>query len=120
MSIGAVQYLNFFCLRVKVIIATDIDDDMAKQVNASHILVDTEKKANEIKEMIYGGEKFSDMAKKYSSCPSKKNGGELGWFGRGEMVAAFENAAFSADKGAVVGPVKTEFGWHLIYVKDVK
>ena len=93
---------------------------MAKQVNASHILVSTEKKALEVREMIYGGEKFSDMAKKYSSCPSGKKGGDLGWFSKGSMVAAFENAAFSADKGAVVGPVKTEFGWHLIYVKDVK
>jgi len=97
-----------------------IRDTMAKQVNAAHILVDTEKKAKEILEMAYGGEKFSDLAKKYSSCPSKKNGGDLGWFSRGDMVKEFENAAFSADKGAIVGPVRTQFGWHLIYVKDVK
>ncbi len=93
---------------------------MAKEVNAAHILVDTEKKALEIKEMIYGGEKFSDMAKKYSKCPSKKQGGDLGWFSRGDMVEPFENAAFSSEKGAVAGPVRTEFGWHLIYVRDVK
>ena len=93
---------------------------MAKEVSAAHILVDTEKKAKEIREMIYGGEKFSDLAKKYSSCPSKKNGGDLGWFSRGDMVKEFENAAFSADKGAIVGPVRTQFGWHLIYIKDVK
>lgn len=93
---------------------------MVKEVNASHILVDTEKKASEIKEMIYGGEKFGDMAKKYSKCPSKKQGGDLGWFSRGDMVKPFEDAAFSADKGAIVGPVRTDFGWHLIYVKDVK
>jgi len=93
---------------------------MAKEVNAAHILVDTEKKALEIREMIYGGEKFSDMAKKYSNCPSKRQGGDLGWFGRGQMVVPFENAAFSGEKGAIVGPVKTDFGWHLIFVKDVK
>jgi len=96
------------------------EDLMVKEVSAAHILVDTEKKAKDIREMIYGGEKFSDLAKKYSSCPSKKNGGDLGWFSRGDMVKEFENAAFSADKGAVVGPVRTQFGWHLIYIKDVR
>jgi peptidyl-prolyl cis-trans isomerase C len=93
---------------------------MAKQVNAAHILVDTEKKASEIKERVHGGELFSDMAKKYSKCPSGREGGDLGWFSRGQMVKEFDNAAFSALKGAVVGPVRTEFGWHLILVKDVK
>ena len=93
---------------------------MAKQVSAAHILVDSEKKAKEVREMIYGGEKFSDMAKKYSQCPSKRNGGDLGWFSRGDMVPSFESAAFSGEKGAVVGPIKTDFGWHLIYIKDVK
>ncbi|MCL2786631.1 MAG: peptidyl-prolyl cis-trans isomerase [Methanomassiliicoccaceae archaeon] len=93
---------------------------MAKQVNAAHILVETEKKASEIKERVLGGETFADMAKKYSKCPSGGKGGELGWFGRGQMVKEFENAAFAAGKGAVVGPVRTEFGWHLILIKDVK
>ena len=93
---------------------------MAKQVNAAHILVDTEKKAKDIRERVYGGEKFADLAKKYSSCPSGKNGGDLGWFARGDMVPEFENAAFAAEKGAVVGPVRTKFGWHLILVKDTK
>jgi peptidyl-prolyl cis-trans isomerase C len=93
---------------------------MAKQVSAAHILVDTEKKAKEIRERINGGERFEDMAKKYSSCPSGKKGGTLGWFGRGDMVQEFENAAFSAEKGAVVGPVRTKFGWHLILINDVK
>lgn len=93
---------------------------MAKQVNAAHILVDTEKKAKEIQERVYGGEKFAEMAKKYSKCPSGRNGGDLGWFGRGQMVPEFENAAFAGSKGAVVGPVRTEFGWHLILIKDVK
>ncbi|MCL1905114.1 MAG: peptidyl-prolyl cis-trans isomerase [Methanomassiliicoccaceae archaeon] len=93
---------------------------MAKQVNASHILVKTEKKAAELRERIYGGELFADIAKKYSECPSGKKGGDLGWFSRGQMVKEFEDAAFAAEKGAVVGPVRTEFGWHLILIKDVK
>ena len=93
---------------------------MTKQVNAAHILVKTEKKAEEIKERVYGGESFADMAKKYSECPSGRKGGDLGWFGRGQMVKEFENAAFASGKGAVAGPVRTEFGWHLILIKDVK
>ncbi|MDR0523482.1 MAG: peptidylprolyl isomerase [Candidatus Methanoplasma sp.] len=91
---------------------------MAKEVSAAHILVKTEKEAKEIKAKIDGGESFQDLAKKRSSCPSGKKGGDLGWFRRGQMVAPFEEAAFAAEKGKVVGPVKTEFGWHLILVKD--
>ena len=93
---------------------------MVKEINAAHILVDTEKKAKELRERIIGGELFADMAKKYSSCPSGKKGGDLGWFGRGQMVPEFESAAFAGAKGAVVGPVRTKFGWHLILIKDVK
>lgn len=93
---------------------------MAKQVNAAHILVKTEQEAKQLKARIEAGEKFADLAKKHSACPSGKKGGDLGWFGRGDMVREFENAAFGAQKGAVVGPVKTEFGWHLILVKDLK
>ena len=93
---------------------------MVKQVNAAHILVKTEKEAKELKEEIIKGKSFADIAKKHSSCPSGKKGGDLGWFGKGQMVAAFENAAFNANKGDLVGPVKTDFGWHLILVKDQK
>ncbi|MDR3282244.1 MAG: peptidyl-prolyl cis-trans isomerase [Candidatus Methanoplasma sp.] len=93
---------------------------MVKEVNAAHILVKTEKEAKDIKTRIEGGGAFADLAKKHSSCPSGKKGGDLGWFGRGQMVGPFETAAFNAKKGDVVGPVKTEFGWHLILVKDQK
>ncbi|MDI3482400.1 MAG: peptidyl-prolyl cis-trans isomerase [Candidatus Methanomethylophilaceae archaeon] len=93
---------------------------MVKQVRASHILVQSEKKAKEIMEFVNGGETFESMAKKYSECPSAKNGGDLGWFGRGKMVPEFENAAFKAKPGTVVGPVRTQFGWHLIMVTDTK
>jgi len=90
---------------------------MVKQVNAAHILVKTEKEAKEIKAQIENGKKFAEAAK-VSACPSGKSGGDLGWFGRGQMVPPFENAAFNGKKGDLVGPVKTEFGWHLILIKD--
>ncbi|MCL2032654.1 MAG: peptidylprolyl isomerase [Methanomassiliicoccaceae archaeon] len=91
---------------------------MVKEVYAAHILVKTEKEAKDLKEEISKGKNFADAAKKHSSCPSGKKGGDLGWFGKGQMVAPFENAAFNAKKGDLVGPVKTDFGWHLILVKD--
>jgi peptidyl-prolyl cis-trans isomerase C len=91
---------------------------MVKEVNASHLLVKNEKKAKEILELIRGGETFEAMAKKYSLCPSKSKGGALGWFGRSQMVPEFEKAAFDGQPGTVVGPVRTEFGWHLIKVVD--
>lgn len=93
---------------------------MVKQVNAAHILVKTEKEAKDLKDKISGGEKFVDLAKKHSNCPSGKKGGDLGWFGKGQMVPPFETAAFNASKGDIVGPVKTDFGWHLILVIDQK
>jgi peptidyl-prolyl cis-trans isomerase C len=93
---------------------------MVKQVNAAHILVKSENEAKTLKTKIEGGEKFADIAKKHSTCPSGKKGGDLGWFGRGQMVGPFETAAFNAKKGDLVGPVKTEFGWHLILVLDQK
>ena len=93
---------------------------MVKQVSAAHILVKTEKEAKDIKEEILKGRGFADAAKRSSTCPSREKGGDLGWFGRGQMVKPFEDAAFNAKKGDLVGPVKTEFGWHLILVKDQK
>ncbi len=84
-------------------------------VNASHILVDSEDKANEIlKEINEGKISFADAAQKHSSCPSSQNGGSLGEFGRGQMVPEFDSAVFSMEEGEVKGPVKTQFGYHLI------
>lgn len=91
---------------------------MAKQVHAAHILVKSQDKANELLAKINTGESFGDLAKKHSDCPSGKKGGDLGWFGRGQMVKEFEDAAFNGDKGATVGPVKTQFGWHLIRILE--
>ncbi|OGS56740.1 MAG: peptidylprolyl isomerase [Euryarchaeota archaeon RBG_19FT_COMBO_56_21] len=93
---------------------------MAKQVHAAHILVKTENQAKELLGRVNSGENFGELAKKYSDCPSKKSGGDLGWFGPGMMVKEFEDAAFNAQKGATVGPVKTQFGYHLIKVVDQK
>jgi peptidyl-prolyl cis-trans isomerase C len=93
---------------------------MVKQVHAAHILVKREDKAKELLAKINGGDSFSDLAQKFSDCPSGKKGGDLGWFGRGQMVKEFENAAFDGQKGQVVGPVKTQFGFHLIKVLDQK
>lgn len=85
-------------------------------VNASHILVDSEEKAKAIYEEIASGKKsFEDAAKEYSSCPSKDTGGNLGDFGRGQMVPEFDKAVFEMQVGELTSePVKTQFGYHLI------
>lgn len=84
-------------------------------VNASHILVSEEEKANEILAKIQAGDiTFEDAAKEYSSCPSKENGGSLGDFGRGQMVPEFDTACFEMAIGELRGPVKTQFGYHII------
>lgn len=86
-------------------------------VAASHILVDSEEKANEIKAKIEAGEvSFEDAARENSSCPSSQNGGALGEFTRGQMVPEFDEAAFSMEVGELRGPVKTQFGFHIIKV----
>lgn len=90
-------------------------------VKAKHILTDSEDKCAEILQMIQNEEKtFEDAAKEFSTCPSKERGGDLGEFSRGQMVKEFEDAAFDAEIGHVVGPVKTQFGYHLIKVEDKK
>ena len=89
-------------------------------VNASHILVETEEEANRILDEIKAGLSFEDAAKKYSSCPSKEQGGNLGDFGRGQMVPEFEQAAFAMAEGELSAPVKTQFGYHLIRLNSKK
>lgn len=83
---------------------------------ARHLLVDTEEQCNEIKAKIEAGADFAEMAKEYSSCPSGKNGGDLGSFGRGMMVPEFDAVVFSAPLNEVQGPVQTQFGFHLLEV----
>ena len=87
-------------------------------VNAKHILTDSEETCKEILASVTNGEKiFEDAAKEFSTCPSKERGGDLGEFGKGQMVKEFEDAAFAAEIGQVVGPVQTQFGYHLIKVE---
>lgn len=86
-------------------------------VQAKHILVDEEAKAEELKLAIEAGAvTFEEAARDNSNCPSKEAGGDLGTFGRGQMVPEFDQAAFEAEVDKVVGPVKTDFGYHLIKV----
>lgn len=89
-----------------------------EKVKASHILVETQEKANEILEDITGGLSFQDAASQYSTCPSKSEGGALGEFGRGQMVKEFEDAVFSMKVGQISSPVKTQYGYHIIKLTD--
>ena len=86
------------------------------QASARHILVDTEAKCQELKTAIENGAEFAQVAKENSSCPSSRDGGNLGTFGRGQMVREFDEVVFSAPVGVVQGPVKTQFGYHLVEV----
>lgn len=87
------------------------------QASAKHILTATEEESKKILAEIQKGEKtFEEAAKEYSTCPSAAKGGDLGTFGRGRMVKEFDEAVFSAEAGQILGPVKTNFGYHLIRV----
>lgn len=93
---------------------------MPSQVKASHILVKSEEEAKKLYEEIKAGKDFAQVAKEYSSCPSGRNGGDLGFFPKGVMVKPFEDAAFSLPVGELSQPVQTQFGWHLILVTDTE
>ncbi|WP_424832189.1 peptidylprolyl isomerase [Ruegeria sp.] len=88
------------------------------EFNASHILVETEKEANELKTQLDEGVDFAELAKEKSTGPSGPNGGALGWFGKGRMVPEFEGAVVGLEKGQVSDPVQTQFGWHVIILND--
>ena len=95
--------------------------DTPAQVRARHILVPDLGTAQMVESKLKGGAKFEDLAKQYSTDPSSKvKGGELGFFSKGQMVPAFQNAAFSQAVGAVGPPVKSPFGWHVIQVEEKK
>jgi len=84
--------------------------------SARHILVDSEALCEELKTKIADGENFADIAREHSTCPSGGKGGELGEFGPGQMVSEFDTVVFSAPINEVQGPVKTQFGYHLLEV----
>lgn len=92
---------------------------MAK-ASARHILVKTEEECNNLKKEIEDGAQFGTVAAQHSLCPSGKQGGELGEFGPGQMVKEFDTVVFSAPVGEVQGPVKTQFGYHLVEVTERK
>lgn len=87
---------------------------MSTKVKASHILVEKQSQALKVLEELKAGADFRELAKKYSTCPSGKKGGDLGQFGRGQMVREFEQAVFALKTGQVSEPVKTQFGYHII------
>lgn len=93
---------------------------MVNKVHAAHILVKSEEKAKELLTKLKSGSLFEELAMENSLCPSKKNSGDLGWFGRNMMVRPFEVATFSMKKGDLSSPIKTEFGWHIIKLLDAK
>jgi len=88
------------------------------RASARHILVNTEEKCNELMNNILDGADFDDVAKEHSVCPSGKQGGELGEFSQGQMVKEFDDVVFSAELNKVHGPVKTQFGYHLIEITN--
>lgn len=89
-----------------------------EQIRASHILVEEEQQAQDIKKQLFDGASFADLAQEFSTCPSSAKGGDLGTFGRGQMVPEFEEAAFALAPMEVSEPVKTQFGYHIIQVTE--
>jgi peptidyl-prolyl cis-trans isomerase C len=86
------------------------------RARARHILVATEEQAEDLKQQIADGADFAEIAREYSKCPSGKRGGDLGEFSRGQMVREFDEVVFSGDLHTVHGPVKTQFGYHLLEI----
>ena len=86
------------------------------KASARHILVKSEQACDDLKKKIEGGADFADVAREHSECPSGKQGGDLGDFSPGQMVREFDDVVFSAELGQVHGPVKTQFGFHLIEI----
>lgn len=92
-----------------------------KEFNAAHILVDSEEKALELKNQLDEGADFAELARSNSTdTGSGAAGGDLGWFGLGMMVKPFEDAVVAATAGQVTAPVKSDFGWHLVLVKETR
>ncbi|NHI92483.1 MAG: peptidylprolyl isomerase [Candidatus Lokiarchaeota archaeon] len=90
------------------------DKPKGNQIRASHILVEKLSEAQNILEDLESGVSFNKLAQEHSSCPSKKRGGDLGFFGKGEMAPEFERAAYALNVGELSKPVKTQFGYHII------
>lgn len=96
------------------------DVEPGTEYNAAHILVETEEEAAAIKAELDAGADFAELAQERSTGPSGPNGGNLGWFGSGMMVPAFEEAVVALDPGSVSDPVQTRFGWHVIRLIETR
>ncbi|MHA3914193.1 peptidylprolyl isomerase [Halovulum sp. GXIMD14793] len=90
------------------------------EYSAAHILVETEDEAKALVEALNGGADFAELAKEKSVGPSGPNGGDLGWFGAGQMVPEFEQAVMSLEPGAISAPVQTQFGWHVVKLNETR
>lgn len=88
------------------------------KARARHILVDNSTKCEQLKELIEGGADFAEVARQYSTCPSGTQGGDLGEFGPGLMVKEFDEVVFNGALHRVHGPIKTQFGYHLLEITD--
>ncbi len=96
------------------------DFEAQPEFKASHILVETEERAAELLAEIEAGADFAETARTASIGPSAPSGGDLGWFGPGQMVPAFDEVVQSMEPGTVAGPVQTQFGWHLIQLAETR
>ncbi|HMO70303.1 MAG TPA: peptidyl-prolyl cis-trans isomerase [Paracoccaceae bacterium] len=93
----------------------------ATEYHAAHILVDSEEKAADLKAQVEGGADFAVLAREHSTDPgSGARGGDLGWFGLGQMVKPFEDAVVALEPGQVGGPIQTQFGWHIIRLTETR
>lgn len=86
--------------------------------SARHILVNTQEECDDLKTQIENGSGFAEMAKAHSQCPSGRQGGDLGQFSPGQMVKEFDQVVFNEEVGKVHGPVKTQFGFHLVEITN--
>ncbi len=94
--------------------------DPGTEYNASHILVETEEEARAVIAELEAGADFAELAREKSTGPSGPNGGALGWFGKGTMVAPFEEAVMALKPGEISEPVQTQFGWHVIKLNETR
>lgn len=97
---------------------TTKDPNVFFEVRASHLLVGSQKEAEDCRQEILDGKTFAEVAKRVSKCPSGGQGGDLGYFTRGRMVPQFDKVAFELPVGELSEPVQTQFGWHILTVTD--
>jgi peptidyl-prolyl cis-trans isomerase C len=96
------------------------DFEAATEWRASHIIVPTEEQAQELREEVDGGADFAELAREHSQDGAAERGGDLGWFGTGQMVPEFEEAVADMEAGEVRGPIQTQFGWHLVRLEETR